>query len=416
MDIRIEPGKLWGSVKLPSCKAEMHRKIILGTLANAGRIDGADECDDTKASFDAAYSMFRSYPKEEPELRYCRCKDSAATLRLLLPMAGISGRNIRFEGSDQLAKRPVAELLELLRAHGMTVEGDRLPLTVSGKLLPGSYIVSGDTTSQYISGLLLALPLLDGDSSLDINGSAKSRGYIEITLKCLEEFQIKIDGEFGKWKIKGNQKPVLPLPPQEVLDFAKLKFQRKYKKRPKPVSPGCGIKCERDWSIAANYIAANSFGSDIQLDGLNESSLQPDKAIYEKLKALGTEIDVGETPDIAPLLAVAACGCEKDTILTGCERLRFKESDRIENIVSMINSLGGRAETDGSSIKIHGEAGLKGGLVDPRGDHRIAMAACIAAQICNEPVTVKGAECVSKSCINFLMDCTWLGAKIYYGI
>jgi len=417
MDVLVEPGKYWGKVTLPPSKAEMHRKIIIGTLAKAGRIDGSDDCDDTKASFDASYALVRTYPEgRTPEYRKCKCGSSAATLRMLLPVAGALGGKYIFEGSEQLASRPIKELLDVLREHGMNIEGDTLPLTVTGKLSAGAYKISGDTTSQYISGLLMALPLLDGDSSLEISTELESKGYVDITLQCLKDFQIEIGGEFGKWQIKGGQTPVLPEPPKKAYEYANPNYKHTFKKHQNPTSPGSGIKCERDWSIAANYIVANMFGSEVQLDDLNEDSLQPDKAIVNDLKMLGGSIDVSQTPDIAPILAVAACGYKGDTILTGCRRLRLKESDRITNTVEMINALGGSAEETEDSIIIHGSGSLKGGKVDPKGDHRIAMAASIAAQICDKGVSIIGANCVSKSCLNFFMDSTWLGGKMYYNV
>jgi len=417
MDIRVEPSTYWGKVTLPPSKAEMHRKIILGGLAGAGRIDGSDDCDDTKATFDSVYALVRIFPEgREPEYRKCRCNSSAATLRMVLPVAGALGGKYIFEGSEQLAKRPIKELIDLLREHGMNIEGDSLPLKVSGKLQPGDFKVSGNVTSQYISGLLMALPLLDGDSTLEITSELESKGYVDITLQCLKEFQIEIGGSFGKWQIKGNQKPVLPEPPKRAYEYANPNYKHKFKKHQNPTSPGSGIKCESDWSVAANYIVANKFGSEVQLDGLREDSLQPDKAITKDLEMLGGSIDVSQTPDIAPILAIAACGHKGDTVLTACKRLRLKESDRITNTVEMINALGGSAEETEDSIIIHGTGRLKGGKLDPKGDHRIAMAATIAAQICDSGVSILGANCVSKSCLNFFMDSTWLGGKLYYNV
>lgn len=417
MDVRIEPGKYWGKVTLPPSKAEMHRKIIIGTLAGAGRINGSDDCDDTKASFDVSYALVRTYPEgREPEIRKCRCGSSAATLRMLLPVAGTIGKTFQFEGSEQLSSRPVKEMLDILREHGMQVTGDSLPVTVSGKLQAGEYKVSGDTTSQYISGLLMALPMLDGDSTLEVTTEIESKGYIDITLQCLKEFQIEIGGVFGKWEIKGNQKPVLPKPPKKAYEYANPNYKHTFKKHQNPTSPGSGIKCEPDWTIAANYFVANMFGSEIQMDGLNENSLQPDRAIIEDLKMLGGNIDISQTPDLAPILAVAAAGFNGTTVLTGCRRLKYKETNRITNTVDMINSLGGRAEAGEDSITIYGTGSLKGGTVDPKGDHRVAMAATIAAQISEKSVSVLGANCVSKSCLNFFMDGTWLGAQMYYNV
>lgn len=417
MDVRIEPGKYWGKVSLPPGRVEMHRKIIIGTLAGAGRIDGSDDCDDTKASFDAAYALVRTYPEgREPEIRKVRCKKSSSALRMLLPVSGVIGKSFCFEAEEAVSKYSLKPFMDVLKAHGMEFDGDSLPLISKGKLASGNYELTETDDSEFISGLLMALPFLEGDSTLVLKAGAYSRPVIDITVKCLESFGVQIGGSFGDWKIKGGQKAVLPEPPKKAYEYVNPNYKHKFKKHQNPTSPGLGIKCERDWSIAANYIVANSLGSEVSLDGLDENSIQPEKCINDMLKSLGGDIDVSDVPSLIPILAVAAAGHVGTTRFTGCSKFVNKEKNRVELTVRMINDLGGNAGYKDGAIVINGSGSLKGGKVNPEGDHRIAMAACIAAQICEKGIDILGADCVSKSCLNYFMDSTWLGAKMYYNV
>ncbi|MBR5926068.1 MAG: hypothetical protein IKZ78_01770 [Firmicutes bacterium] len=417
MDVRIEPSKYWGKVSLPPSRVEMHRKIIIGTLAGAGRIDGSDDCDDTKASFDAAYALVRTYPEgREPEIRKVRCKKSSSALRMLLPVSGVIGKTFCCEAEDPVSGYDVKPFTEVLKSHGMQFESDSLPLISRGKLTSGNYELTDTDDSEFISGLLMALPFVEGDSTLVLKAGAYSRPVIDITVKCLESFGVQIGGVFGDWKIKGGQTAVLPEPPKKAYEYVNPNYKHKFKKHQNPTSPGSGIKCERDWSIASNYIVANSFGSEVSLEGLNENSEQPERRINDMLKSLGGYIDVGDVPSLIPILAVAACGKQGVTRLIGCSKFVKKEKNRVQLTVKMINDIGGNAEYSDGTIIINGSGSLKGGKVDPEGDHRVAMAACIAAQICEKGIDILGANCVSKSCLNYFMDSTWLGAKMYYNV
>ena len=285
-----------------------------------------------------------------------------------------------------------------------------------GKLRSGNYELSETNDSEFISGLLMALPFLEGDSTLVLKAGVYSKPIIDMTVKALESFGVQIGGSFGDWKIKGGQTAVLPEPPKKAYEYVNPNYKHKFKKHQNPTSPGLGIKCERDWSIAANYIVANKFGSEVSLDGLDENSIQPEKCINDMLKALGGSIDVSDVPSLIPILAVAAAGHVGTTCFTGCSKFTGKEEGRVELTVKMINDIGGSAEYKDGAIVIKGSGSLKGGKVDPKGDHRIAMAACIAAQICEKGIDILGANCVSKSCLNYFMDSTWLGAKMYYNV
>jgi 3-phosphoshikimate 1-carboxyvinyltransferase len=420
MDVRIEPGKYWGKVNLPPSRQEMHRKIIIGTLAGAGRIDGSDDCDDTKSSFDASYGLVRTYPDgKEPEVRKLRCGASLAAVKMIMPVSGLFDKKFLFDVKDELKGLDLKALTDVLCAHGMSFEGSSLPFVSSGKLQPGKYEIDL-TDADFISGLLMALPMLGGDSELKLLNEPANRAAIEITIKALKDFEIEVGGTFGDWIIKGGQKAVLPEPPKKAYEYVNPNYKHKFKKHQNPTSPGLGIKCERDWSIAANYIVANYFGSDVAMDGLSDESLQREKCIGKALEGLGGKVDVSEIPSLIPLLAVAACKLNGTTELTGCGAFADGEKSRVVLTVDMINALGGDAKydgaADGGTIIIKGTGSLKGGKVDPKGDHRVAMAASIAAHISEKGIDVLGASCTSKSCLNFFMDGTWLGAKMYYNV
>ena len=356
MDLRIEPGLLKGTVKPPMSKSLASRAILASYLYRGEDYDIDPFCDDVQVMKDAV-EVLRNGGS------VINCRDCAAALRFLLPVCGALGRTMRFTGSLSLARRPISELIDVLRDHGCTIDSNQLPMTISGKLQPGIFRIPGNISSQYISGLLFAFPLMSSESEIFVSGKLESEGYIDLTQSIIEA--------------KGN------------------------------------VEMEADWSSASYFYAANYLGSDIKLEGMNLKSFQPDAKIQKFIKMMGKQIDMSQTPDLVPALAVAALGkVDGVTTLTGCGRLRLKESNRIQSVAAMINGLGGRAEFSSDSIKIYGSKAISGGIVDTRNDHRVAMAAAIAAQRCIHPVTIKNADCVSKSYPGFFEDLKALGGKI----
>jgi 3-phosphoshikimate 1-carboxyvinyltransferase len=249
---------------------------------------------------------------------------------------------------------------------GCTLKREGSLLHCTGKLRPGHYRMDGSVSSQFISGLMMALPLVEGETSLEITGNVESKPYIEMTRYVLEMFR-----------------------------------------------DGCPerIQVEGDWSSAAFWLAAGSLGSEISLLGLNEFSPQGDREIVEILPKLEENIPIScmDIPDLVPVLAVVAAA-KKGATFTGIHRLRLKESDRVASIMAMIRALGGKAEATENTLTVYG-TGLLGGTVDSFGDHRIAMAAAIAATVCKEPVTILRAECVKKSYPGFWEDHCRLGGN-----
>ena len=254
------------------------------------------------------------------------------------------------------------------------ISADNLPIKVLGQLHPGVFRVPGNISSQFISGLLFALPLLDGDSEIVIEAKRESVGYIDMTLDTLRSFSINIEETPSGYKIKGPQKYI------------------------EPDSP----RVQGDWSNAAFFLCAGALGGETDITGL----------ISVRGNGLrGIKIDISQCPDLFPTLAATACAALGDTIFTNAARLRIKESDRIEAVEKMINSLGGFAESTEDSLTVRGTGTLHGGEVDSFNDHRIVMAAAIAACICENPVIIHDVQAVNKSYPNFFEDYRKLGGK-----
>ncbi len=335
------------------------------------------------------------------------CGESGSTLRFLIPVSAAIGADTTFYGSGRLPQRPLKPLLDVMKGCSFRVdsdkEGDNLPLKVHGKLEGGLYELPGNISSQYITGLLMALPIVKNDSEIRLTTKLESSGYVEMTIKTLERFGITIEKTKLGYKIPGNQKY------RAVSD----------------------LNVEGDWSNAAIFLCAGAIGDEITVKGLDMSSAQSDRAIVELLKSIGaeveingdsvsvrknklkaTEIDVSQFPDLFPALAVTLCAVDGVSILKNASRLRLKESDRIASTAKLINDLGGKAEEKPDSLIIHGCGRLNGGTVDAVGDHRIVMASALASVISEAPVIVNGAEAINKSYSSFVDDFRTLGGRI----
>lgn len=291
-----------------------------------------------------------------------------------------------------------------MKRHGVSFSSDKLPFQISGRLRGGAYFLPGNVSSQYITGLLLALPLLSGDSALSLTSKLESGAYVKMTLSALERFGVRMETSGRACFIPGGQR------------FS---------------SPG-ELKVEGDWSNAAFFLAAGALGGGVSLTGLDVRSFQSDRAVLDLLRRFGAgvetrdsgavavgpgelrgcEIDVGEIPDLLPVLsAVAACS-GGETRFTNAGRLRLKESDRLAAAAVLISSLGGRAAELPDGLVVRG-GDLAGGITDSFRDHRIAMSAAVAATRCAGPVTIMGAEAVNKSYPAFFEDYAKLGGNVY---
>ena len=415
MNQTVLPGPRTGSVRIPASKSQTHRLLIcaaLGTQPVALRCDGVSA--DIAATArclralgaditDDGAGTLRIVPiaGEMPAHADLFCGESGSTLRFLLPVVGALGADVTFRMEGRLPERPLSPLDAVLAAHGMTIRRDGALLHVSGQLHPGAYELPGDVSSQYISGLLMALPRLPGESTLAVTGKLESAGYIAMTEDALRLSGIRLQKSGRTYTIPGGQTARLP----------------------------ARCRVEGDWSNAAFFLCAGALGGETDITGLSPDSRQSDRAIVNILKDFGADvkcgdmisvrgnglcgikIDISQCPDLFPTLAATACAALGDTIFTNAARLRIKESDRIEAVEKMINSLGGSAESTEDSLTVHGTGTLPGGEVDSFNDHRVVMAAAIAACICENPVIIHDAQAVNKSYPNFFEDYRKLGGK-----
>ena len=397
MIVTIHPGALRGCVAAPPSKSHVHRLLIAGALAREEtRIYCPGENEDIAATARCLARLGARVTRTEDAFVIAGppaaggaaaldCGESGTTLRFLLPLCAALDQDITLTGRGRLPKRPNAPLLSALRSHGARIEGELLPLTVKGGLRSGAYALPGDVSSQYFSGLLLALPLLAGDSALQSTSPLESMPYVALTLAVLRQFGVRAEETEGGWQVPGGQS---------------------YR------SPG-DAAAEGDWSAAAFWRGANHLGGAVRVTGLDAASCQGDKAIDQWLSRIGGVIDVSQTPDLMPILAaVAAAIPGAVTRITGASRLRLKESDRLAAMADAIRALGGEAEEETDGLLIRGAA-LRGGVIDGQNDHRVVMSAAIAATACQGPVTILGAEAVNKSYPRFWKDFEALGGLIH---
>ena len=412
MNKQIFPGSCCGTLQIPSSKSVVHRLLICAALGERDvciRLNGLSK--DILATAGCLSALGAEIRLSEKELRVKPMKrsgsegrelilpagESGSTLRFLVPVVGALGLSVRFRMEGRLSSRPMAPLDSLLREHGMSIWQDAEYLHCSGKLRSGVFRLPGNVSSQYFTGLLLALPLLDGDCSLIVDGELESAAYVALTEDALELSGIRIDrANSHEWTIYGGQTPQLP----EL------------------------VSAEGDWSNAAFFLCAGAFSDrGVCVSGLNLSSSQGDREILRVLSDFGAavetagdrvtvcrhaakplHIEAGEIPDLVPVISVLCCGAEGISEIRGAARLRLKESDRLHTTVSLIRSLGGQAEELPDGIRIDGRGWLRGGETDAFNDHRIAMSAAVASLLCDAPVNVCGAQCVEKSYPAFWQD------------
>ena len=398
---------------IPS-KSDAHRALIAAALAEEPtEILCAATSDDILATVsclaalgasvetvEGGYRVSRGTPNAEAVLDAC---ESGSTLRFLLPIAAALGGRYTFIGRGRLPERPLTPLTAALRAGGATLlraETDKaLPLTVLGGARAGVYEISGNVSSQYVTGLLFALPLLGGASQIRLTTPLESAPYVEMTLRTLSKFGVL-------WQREGN-------------GFL-LSDKSRYR------SPSC-YRVEGDWSSAAFPLVSGALGGRVTVRGLRMDSLQADRKILDALSLAGASVtsekdavtasggslrpftfDVSSCPDLFPVLAVLAAGAVGESRLTGGARLRLKESNRIATTAAMLRALGGEVREEDDGVTVIGRGSLSGGTVDGAGDHRIVMAAATARGISDGDITVLGARAAGKSYPTYFDDHTLL--------
>ncbi len=400
MNLYLEPGKLTGTLTPPPSKSQAHRLIIAASLAQGvSHLTNLAASEDIQATLGCMAALGADYDRDSGEIQGVAphsvealpkldCGESGSTLRFLIPVAlAITGGG-QFFGRGRLLERPMEPYEALFQEKGIRYERSPDCITVEGTLTPGRYRLPGNVSSQFITGLLYALPLLEGDSELVLTTGLESGGYVDMTLDALARFGVTVQRTATGWHIPGGQR---------------------YTPR------DCAV--ESDYSQAANFLVANSLGASIRLEGLNPNSTQGDRVILDYVRRLEepgeVTLDVSQCPDLVPPLALRAALRDGEvTHIVGAARLRMKESDRLDTVTIELNNLGGHVTQGPDSLTILGRSYLYGGVTDSHNDHRIAMMLGVAATRCLDAVTVCGAECVAKSYPNFWEDYKSLGGGV----
>ena len=387
MNVQISPRKLSGAVTPPPSKSMAHRVVLAQMLsAHPGTTSNQGDSQDIQATRRCVEALTTAQSGVLPHLD---CGESGSTLRFLIPVALAVAGGGRFTGRGRLMNRPQQPYFDLFDEKNIRYELADGVLTVEGQLTPGVYALPGNVSSQFVTGLLYALPLLPGDSEIRMTTPLESRGYVDMTLDVLAQFGIRVENRnYEAFLVPGNQ-----------------------------VYQGRDITLESDWSQAGFWYAALALGSSLEINGLNAFSTQGDMVVvphYLRLTQSGhLEIDISDCPDLLPPLAVMAAVRQGTTRFTNAARLRLKESDRLTTTAALVNALGGQAEELPEELIIHGQEALSGGTVDGANDHRIVMAAAVAATACSAPVTILGAEAVNKSYPGFWDDYRHLGGDVH---
>lgn len=414
MEITIMPGALSGSIRAIESKSHAHRLLIVAALSHG---DSVIRCLETSQDIDATVRClnglgavilrtqegFHVRPiSKSATSATIDCGESGSTLRFLLPIIGAYGKTVNIQLHGRLPERPLSPLWEELAAHGMRLSKPKEDLLhCEGQLKPGTYKIPGDISSQFISGLLFALPLLNGESKIVIQNSLESKSYVDMTRDALTSFEIETVFENNVFHIPGEQIP-------------KAK----------------NLIVEGDWSNCAFWITSGALSDrGVTCTNLNRHSIQGDLAVAELIRQFGgivtngkdriisrkaplhgLVIDASNIPDLVPILAVCATMAQGTTQITHAQRLKIKESDRIQTVSTMLRKLGASVKETDDGLIIEGGRSLKGGVrVSSYNDHRIAMAAAIAATQCVYPVTITEAEAVNKSYPRFWDDFAALG-------
>ncbi|MDY3059883.1 MAG: 3-phosphoshikimate 1-carboxyvinyltransferase [Fusobacterium sp.] len=420
MKIKIYPSKCSGEIKIPSSKSMGHRAIICASLANGKSIiSNLDYSDDILATIDGMRKLGANIQCEKDKLiiegiknfddlkdNIIDCNESGSTLRFFIPIFSLTGEKISFTGKNRLLKRPQKIYEEIFKEQNLYYFQDEDKIEIEGKIKAKEYFIDGNISSQFISGLLFTLPLLEENSIININPPFESASYIDLTMEVLKEFGITINKVTPlRFEIQGGQKYI-------AKDY----------------------KVEGDFSQLAFFAVLGALNNNLKCTGVNLNSKQGDKAIIDILKKSGVkieeieegylvqkgkikgcEIDLGDCPDLGPILNVLAMYGEGEFKIFNAGRLRLKESDRISAMEEELKKLGVEIETTEDEIKILGKKNYLGNIeVFGHKDHRIVMSLAIAGTMLEKPIIIDGAEAVEKSYPKFFQDLESLNIKIEY--
>lgn len=411
MDIKIVPSVLSGEVNIPPSKSAAHRALICAALSEEkSRVTPYCTSKDIKATVSCLKALGMSIEEDENGytlskggtqkggiLNFC---ESGSTARFLLPIAAALGADITGVGEGRLPERPMNTLTTLFREHGVKVSSDNLPITLKGKLTGGDFRLPGNISSQYISGLLLAAPLINEDINIIPTTALESVGYIDMTVSAMRKYGVSIKETNSGWRV-----------------LAEAEYKAK------------DTVIEGDWSQAAFFMSAASVGGDVKIKGLDFASNQGDMAALDVFAAFGADISItdnvlhikrgtlrgievnaADIPDMVPAIAVTAAFAEGKTVIHSAERLRIKESDRIKTTLAVLSAMGIKTEEKDDGMIIYGGK-PKGAVIDGAGDHRIVMAAAVAAAFADGESVITGCEAINKSYPEFFDDFKRIGGK-----
>lgn len=420
MNVIITPSKLKGEIIIPPSKSLSHRAIIAASLASGrsviSNIIYSEDIEATIKAMEACGAKIKRFDnyliiegsKPIRKVDYINANESGSTIRFMIPIALSVDSPITFDGKNNLVKRPLDVYTKIFDELGIKYEvGENyLPMKVYSGLKPATYKIRGDISSQFITGLLYALPMLNGDSKIEITTKLESKGYIDLTMDILKKFGIEIKtNDYKEFFIKGNQ------------EF-------------KP----CDYTVEGDYSQVAFWAVANTLGADIKLKCMNEYSYQGDKKIIDDIKDFGGDIsfkdgeltslpskthgaviDFAQSPDLGPILSVLASLSEGESKFINIERLRIKECDRVMAMTKELSKLGAQVYDKGETMEFKGIDKLKSSLeLDSHNDHRIVMALAVASTRCEGKIKILNAGAIKKSYPHFFKDFESVGGKVSY--
>lgn len=411
MDKKIIPSVLCGEVNIPPSKSAAHRALICAALSEGtSRVTPFCTSKDIQATVAClkalgmrvetdkeGYTVHRAETLKNGILDF---NESGSTARFLLPVAAALGADVTAQGKGRLPQRPMDVLTSLMREHGVEVSSDKLPMALKGKMTSGDFALPGNISSQYISGLMLAAPLMEGDTYIIPTTSLESVGYIDMTISAMQRQGVTVEETNNGWKISAEQ-----------------------------TYQPADIQIEGDWSQVAFFMSAAAVGGDIKIHGLDFASKQGDMAALDVFAAFGAditikdgvlqvkkgtlrgiEVNAADIPDMVPAIAATAAFAQGKTVIHSAERLRIKESDRIKTTIAALTAMGIKTEEREDGMLIYGGC-PKGGVIDGANDHRIVMAFSIAAAFAEGESTILGTEAVSKSYPEFFEDFIKLGGK-----
>ena len=416
-DVTVFPSRLCGTVTVPPSKSDVHRAIICAALAKGKSvISPVAFSQDILATLDCIRALGADAQISGSSVTvdsenifanknaFLDCRESGSTVRFFIPVAAAGGVSAVFTGHGRLPQRPLGVYTELLPKHGVKCKTEGgLPFETEGSLTPGTFDVPGDVSSQFITGLLFALPLLDGDSVIHLTSPLQSKGYIDMTLDVMRRFGVEVSERDGDFFVKGGQS----------------------------YTPCSHYETEGDWSQAAFFLTGAALGGDVTVKGVRMDSRQGDKEIADLLRRFGAQVDENENgvrcrggklhgigidasqiPDLVPVLSVCAAFAEGKTTIYNAQRVRLKESDRLAAMKNALSSCGADIEETDDGLVINGRTSIKGGNADGCNDHRIVMSMAIAALGCSESVTISDAQSISKSYDAFFDDYKSVGGAV----